>query len=124
MKRLFVALLITLLSITSCQKYNLSKGLYFADTKDGIIFLELMGGTDCVMYFQGGNEKEDGYYDISEGEIELYAHAETNLSGGTASWWFGGNLGAGIIKGDKFTIKAQRLYLTGLEYHYLTFYRQ
>ena len=78
MKRLFVALLITLLSITSCQKYNLSKGLYFA---------------------------------------------ETNLSGGTASWWFGGNLGAGIIKGDKFTIKAQRLYLTGLEYHYLTFNR-
>ena len=58
----------------------------------------------CVMYFQGGNEKEDGYYDISEGEIELYAHAETNLSGGTASWWFGGTLGTGTISGDKFTI--------------------
>lgn len=123
MKRLIAILAIALLSITSCQKSSLSRGLYYADTKDGMICLELMSGTDCVMFFQGSNEKDDGYYSISKGEITLLANAKTKVGGGSVSWWFGGSLGTGIINGDSFKIQAQRMYTADFKYYYVTFYK-
>lgn len=120
---LAASIAIALLSISSCQKYSLSKGLYYADTKDGMIYLELMSGTDCVMFFQGSTEKDDGKYSISRGEITLRANANTKVGGRSVSWWFGGNLGTGIINGDSFKIQALRMYSTDLEYYYVTFYK-
>ena len=123
MKKIVTTLAIILIALVSCQKSTLSKGLYFADTKDGIIYLELMSGTDCVMFFQGSNEKDDGYYSISKGEITLMANAKTKVGGRSVSWWFGGSLGTGIINGDSFKIQAQRMYTADLEYYYVTFYK-
>ncbi len=123
MKKLLISLAIVLISVISCQKSTLSKGLYYADTMDGMIYLELMSGTDCVMFFQGSNDKDDGYYSISKGEITLMANAKTKVGGRSVSWWFGGSLGTGIINGDSFKIQAQRMYSTELEYYYLTFYK-
>ena len=123
MKRLIAILAIALLSFTSCQKSILSKGLYYAETKDGMIYLELLSGTDCVMFFQGSSEKNDGYYSISKGEITLMANAKTKVGGRSVSWWFGGSLGTGIISGDSFKIQAQRMYSTELEYYYVSFYK-
>lgn len=70
----YLILLLTLCFLTSCQKYSLSKGLYFADTPDGMLYLELQSGHDCIMFFQGEN-KEEGSYWISNGEINLISHA-------------------------------------------------
>lgn len=123
MKKCLISIVVILLSFVSCQKSTLSRGLYFADTKDGMIYLELMSGTDCVMFFQGSNEKDDGYYSISKGEITLIANAKTKADNKSVSWWFGGSLGTGIIYGDSFKIQAQRMYSANLEYYYLTFYK-
>lgn len=113
----------TLLSLISCQKSTLSKGLYFADTQDGIIYLELNRGTDCVMFFQDSDYKDNGYYRILKNEITLIASAKTKVNGKSVSWWFGGSLGTGIINSDRFIIKAQRMSSAKLEYYYLTFYK-
>lgn len=121
MKKLLLVLSSILLLASSCQK-QLSKGLYFADTEDGIIYLELMKGKDCIMFFQGEKEESCTYY-ISDGQIDLMGHATININGYTNSWWFGGSLGKGIINGDSFKIQAQRMCKPGLEYKYLTFYK-
>ena len=88
-----------------------------------MIYLELLSGTDCVMFFQGSSEKDDGYYSISKGEITLMANAKTKVGGRSVSWWFRGSLGTGIISGDSFKIQAQRMYSTELEYYYVSFYK-
>lgn len=123
MKRILSTIVIILVSLVSCQKSTLSKGLYFADTQDGIIYLELMSGTDCVMFFQGSHDKYEGYYSISKEEITLIANAKTKVNGKSVSWWFGGSLGTGIINGESFKIQAERMYSVNSDYYYLTFYK-
>ena len=123
MKRILSTIVIILVSLVSCQKSTLSKGLYFADTQDGIIYLELMSGTDCVMFFQGSDDKYEGYYSISKEEITLIANAKTKVNGKSVSWWFGGSLGTGIINGESFKIQAERMYSVNSDYYYLTFYK-
>lgn len=87
-----------------------------------MLYLELQSGEDCVMFFQGGN-KENCTYKISKGEIDLLGHASIKIDGRTRSWWFGGNLGKGVISGDSFKIQSQRMFTSDLEYYYLTFYK-
>ena len=74
------------------------------------------------MFFQG-EKREEGSYWISNGEIDLIAHATIKKGFTSDAWWFGGTLGKGLISGDFFTIQAQRTYDKGIEYRYLTFYK-
>ncbi len=121
MKRLFFVIASLILAI-SCQKDNLSKGLYFTDTNDGIIYVELLGGNDCLIFFQG-QQKDNGYYNITKGEINLMGQAKTTINGRSISWWFGGSLGPGKITGNTFYIQGQRVSGTSIEYKYMTFYK-
>ncbi len=121
MKRLIIVLA-TLFLALSCQKSTLSKGLYFTDTSDGIIYIELLRGDDCLVFFQG-QEKDNGYYKIAKGEINLMGQAKTTSNGRSISWWFGGSLGPGKINGNTFYIKGMRTSGTKIEYKYMTFYK-
>ena len=114
--------ILTLLLVTSCQKDTLSKGLYYADTPDGLLYLELMSGHNCVMFFQGGQKSQCSYF-ISHGEIDLIGDAKIQIGSRTVSWWFGGSMGKGVINGNSFRIQGQRLYRLDPEYRYLTFYK-
>jgi hypothetical protein len=123
MKRLGLLLVATFLVI-SCQKESLPNGLYCANTVDGTICVELQGKNNCIAYFLGGDKPDEGKYFISDGEIDLITHASITKGGKSVSWWFGGNLGKGIISGSSFTIQAQRLWLTNIERSYITFYKK
>ena len=118
MKRL-VLLFLVLAFAVSCQKITLSKGVYAANTPEGKLYLELLSGHDCEAYFQPNN-KESGSYYISDGEIDLIIHADSGMS----TWWFGGKLGKGQIKGTSFTIQAQRMRTLTPEYLEILFVKQ
>lgn len=122
MKRYLIISIALLLAFTACTKDTLTRGLYFADTMNGMLYLELQTNDKAVMFFQGG-EKEECKYKISKGQIDLLGSARITINGRTRSWWFGGALGKGTIKDGSFTIKSQRLYSPELEYYYLTFYK-
>lgn len=122
MKRYLIISIALLLTFTACTKDTLTRGLYFADTMDGMLYLELQTNEKAVMFFQGG-EKEECKYKISKGQIDILGYASTKINGYTHSWWFGGALGKGTIKDGSFTIKSQRTYGPNFEYHYLTFYK-
>ena len=120
-KRLIVSLAILLLTVVSCQLDSLPKGMYMADTKDGVLYLQLMSNHECSLQFAGGKSK-DGSYWISGDEIDLIANVHVDVGGRDVSWWFGGSLGKGTIVGDTFTIQSQRLYSSDkVEYINLTF---
>ena len=121
MKRFLIALTALLLAATSCQRQSLPKGMYIADTKDGVLYLQLMSNHECSMQF-AGNKAEDCSYWISGNEIDLIAHAHVDVRGRDVTWWFGGSLGKGTIVGETFTIQSQRLYSSDVvEYIYITF---
>lgn len=120
MKRFIVILVLMMSVLTSCLSESLPKGLYYSDTKDGMLYLQLDGHNDCTLFFEGQKECS-AYYDIKQNEMILMGHAETKVSGRSCSWWFGGELGNGIIDGNSFKIQAQRLYSTAPEYYYITF---
>ena len=122
MKRLFAICGVMMLLLTSCSKDKITNGLYYSDTKDGMLYLQLEGGNDCTMFFEGCDEN-DGYYDIKGNEITLISNASIKINGRTSSWWFGGTLGNGIINGNSFKIQAQRVYTTTPEYLYITFHK-
>lgn len=115
MRKLTFLLLLTVLAV-SCHKISLTKGTYEANTPDGVIYVELQSGHNCEAYF-AGEKKESGYYEISNGEIDLIVHAEI----GSHSWWFGGSLGKGKIAGDSFSIQSQWMRSTNPEYRELVF---
>ena len=123
MKNLIVLLAVAILGI-SCQKESLSTGLYYANTVDGTICIELQGKNKCITYFQGGDKPDEGTYHISNGEIDLMTHASITVNGKTRSWWFGGDLGKGTISGSSFTIQAQRVWNIDIERLYITFRKQ
>lgn len=121
MKRFLIAITALLLTTASCQLNSLPKGMYMADTKDGVLYLQLMSNNECSMQF-AGNKSKDGSYWLSGNEIDLIANAHIDVRGHDVTWWFGGSLGKGIISGETFTIQSQRLYSIDLvEYIYLTF---
>ena len=121
MKRLLILGALICLACTSCTKNNITTGLYFADTKDGLLYIELKSGNDCVLFFQGC-DKMEGSYKISGNEIDLIGHASVKVQNITSSWWFGGSLGKGIISDGSFRIQSQRTFRDP-EYYYLTFYK-
>ena len=123
MKRLLILFTVIFLGL-SCQKESLPNGLYSAKTIDGTICIELQGKNKCIAYFQGGEKPDEGTYHISNGEIDLLAHASIKVGGKTRSWWFGGELGKGSISGSSFTIQAQRLWEVDVERLYLTFHKE
>lgn len=118
LKRL-LGLFLLVLSIVSCQKDKLQKGLYYANTVDGMLYVELQKGGDCVLFFQGG-EENDGRYDMSKGKITVLGHTSIKIDNVEYSWWF---YDKGTINGDSFKVQVQRTYSTKYEYHYLTFYK-
>lgn len=111
-----------LLMLTACSKEHLSKGLYYSDTKDGMLYLQLSDHNECTLFFENGEENKCTY-DIKGFEINLIGNASTKVNGRTSSWWFGGSLGTGIIDGDSFTIQTQRLFSDSIEVLYITFHK-
>ena len=124
MKRYLLLLLAAVVLIaTSCEQETLVQGVYSAQTTDGVLYVELIDGQNCVAYFQG-EKKENGTYYISNGQIDLNVHVSTTVRGESVSWWFGGELGRGDIVGDSFTIQSQRLLGTKTTYVYVIFHQQ
>lgn len=118
MKRFFLFVVFVLL-LSGCEK-NRSMGLYSAKTPDGVLYLELLDDSDCVMYFKDGKEVE-GYYTIAKGEIDLIAHAACDDGPYTVTWWFGGTLGHGLISSSSIYIQGMRTELTQMDYRFLSF---
>lgn len=122
MKKLLAICAVMLLMMTACSKEHLSKGLYYSDTKDGMLYLQLSDRNECTLFFENGEENKCTYY-IKGSEIDLIGSAATKVNGRTSSWWFGGNLDAGVIDGDSFIIQTQRLCSDSIEVLYITFHK-
>lgn len=123
MKKLIILFAAVILGI-SCQKESLPKGIYSANTVDGTICIELQGNNKCIAYFQGGDKPDEGTYRITNSEIDIMTHASITVGGKTRTWWFGGDLGKGTIRGSGFTIQAQRVWNVDFERLSISFRKQ
>lgn len=80
MKKLLILISILFL-LCGCQKMETKlQGKFFADTIDGIIYIELLSDNNCIAYFSGGKE-DAGYWLVLDGnEISVIASPELQES--------------------------------------------
>ena len=84
------------------------QGKFYADTIDGMIYLELLSGGNCVAYFQGG-EEDGGYWRIqSDGSIHILATPKKETSKSSVKYWISGD--GKVYNKDSFSIPAERHY--------------
>lgn len=104
-----------MLLLTSCNLFGptVSKGKYSYSSKYGTIYIELLSGSDCVVYFDGCSERQGSYYVDGE-TISLSGYARDWGESGKNRYWvtytFHGTEGGTITDRDKFVLKADVVY--------------
>lgn len=124
MKKNLLFLAALLLSFCSCSKISFQRGLYFARTDDGFLYIDFQRSDKCILFFEGGDER-DGTYTIKKGKVDLLGSAVIKPGRYSHFCYFGGSLGPGIIYDDG-SIKFKTQWITekpDLDYRYLTFYK-
>ena len=122
--RSYITLALVVLLFCSCEKLSFQKGLYYARTDDGFLYIDFRKSNKCILFFEDGDD-EDGKYKIKKEGIDLLGSAKIKAGNHTHVCYFGGSLGPGLIDDDGSIIfKTQWLTETPqLDYRYLTFYK-
>ena len=99
--------------LCGCQKMESRlQGKFYCDTVDGMLYVELLNGGNCIAYFNGG-EEDAGYWHVLDGnEISIIANVKLRKSSHiSVSYWFDGH---GTIKdADSFSVPVKRYRYSG-----------
>lgn len=102
-KVLFSFTLLSLFAFSGCQNYEVSlQGKFYADTMDGIIYLELLSNSNCICYFQGGKEDGGYWHILDNGSISVGVSPETSK----VEYWIHGE--GTITDANSFSVPAIR----------------
>lgn len=104
-----------------CSKEKISQGLYSCSAEGTTLYIELLAGEDCILYFQGGRESS-GFYHIKGDEITIIGHATLEKKYSYVSYHFSYETPGKILSKDKFSITAEEL--GNDETHYCSFVRR
>ncbi len=88
MKKFFLLFAAIVLLCCSCGKLGkgIEKGTYSASvTGLGMLNMEIISDSDCILYFTGGPESS-GYYHIDGEEIKIIGHVYTTDNWGSSKW--------------------------------------
>ena len=120
MKRLLY-LLILLLAISCSKEPKINQGTYSCSVAGETLYIELLSGEDCVLYFKGQKEST-GYYHINGEEITIIGHAWLEKRYSIDIYSFGPDNRGTIYSSDKFGITADVNY--GEDSKYCSFVRR
>lgn len=111
MRRPVYILILICLLCSSCKKETLPLGKYAAETRDGLLQLELLDGNNCLFYFENG-EPAKGSYHISKSTLELCSVAIYPFNGNKSVWCkFGAiSIRYAKINDRSFTIGMERYF--------------
>ena len=107
-------LTLALLMLTSCNLFGptVSKGVYSCTTLRGTIYIEILTGDNCVLYFDGCKENS-GYFHIDGETIHISGYAtdwgESRRNYDWVTYRFGNQDGR-ITDSDQFSIEADVTY--------------
>lgn len=101
-----VTMIAAVLILAACSKENVSLGKYSAITNDGTLCIELLSGGDCVLYFDGGTERQ-GDYKLSGDEIVIHGHADIKTSTKWRWYYFTVDNPGRIESSTKFTVPVE-----------------
>lgn len=126
MKYVLIALATITMLLSSCQSLESSMvGSYYCDTVDGMIYLDLLEGGNCIASFQGC-EEDGGYWHISDDNsiFVVVAPKKQKSSGWYVTYWIGMSSDNGeIYDNGNFSISASRAYRGNKEEKSLLFIR-
>lgn len=106
---LHFVILLACLILSSCQKEGLSRGLYYADTEDGVAYLELKSRHDCSMWFNPDNQN-DGYWAVQDGGLILIISANIKVGQYTHAWFCSSDPSETPVLEDQFYITFHEIY--------------
>jgi len=107
---LHFVILLACLILSSCQKEGLSRGLYYADTEDGVAYLELKSRHDCSMWFNPDNKNDNGFWAVQDGGINLTASAEIKIGRYTHYWYCSSDPNDSPVFDDAFFVTFHEIY--------------
>lgn len=106
-KFLFSLAALCVLLLTSCKKESLSFGKYAAETRDGVLTVDLVNENDCIFQFEGGEAANGGYY-IKNQTIHFWCNIIYPSTNHRIWWWFEYNNTYGKINHGSFCVRAIR----------------
>ena len=85
-------------------------GKYAAETRDGVLTLELVNEDDCIFQFEGGEAVKGSYY-IKNNRIYIWGGTIYPIATNShIRWEFLHNNNYGIIKNGSFRVRATRIF--------------